>query len=102
MAAPDLADAAMMGGPEAGLAHAWVQSEIAHELSWALEPADVADRRQNARRHGQIDAGDRQQPLHSAVVEGAFGDLAVENGKVLGQSVEFAQVPDDRLPLVVG
>ena len=63
---------------------------------------DVADRRQNARRHRQIDAGDRQQPFHGAVVERAFGNPAVENGKVLGKSVEFAQMPDDRLPLVVG
>ena len=43
-----------------------------------------------------------EQPLHSAAAVGALGDLAVENGKVLPQSVEFAQMPVDRLPFVVG
>ena len=102
MTAPDLADASMMSGAEPGLTHPRVQAEIAHELTGALEPADVADRRHDAGRHRQIDAGDRHQPFHGAVVERAFGDLAVENGKVLGEPVEFAQMPDDRLSLVIG
>ena len=92
----------MMSGAKPGLTHPRVQAEIAHELTRALEPADVADRRHDAGRHRQIDAGDRHQPFHGAVVQRALGDLAVENGKVLGEPVEFAQMPDDRLSLVIG
>ena len=37
-----------------------------------------------------------------AVVERALGDLAVENGKIFAEPTEFAPMPADRLPFVVG
>jgi hypothetical protein len=102
VAASSLPNAPVMSGAESGLTHPRVQSEIAHQLPWAAEPADVADCRHDARRHRQIDAGDRQQPFDGAVVERALGDLAVENGKVVGEPIEFAQMSHDRLPFVLG
>ena len=55
VAAADLADAAMVGGAETRLAHARVQSEIAHQLLRAGEAADVADRRHQPGGYREID-----------------------------------------------
>src|SRR5512132_145992 len=68
MAASDLADPAMVGGTETRLPHARVKAEVAHQLLRAPEPADVADRRHQSGRYGQIDTRDRHQSPDRRVV----------------------------------
>src|SRR5690349_20777303 len=85
MAASYLADAPMVSDAQARLAHTRIEPEVAHELPGMVEPVDVADGGHDAGRHRQIDAGDRYEPLDSAVVQSALGDLAIENGKVLAK-----------------
>ena len=97
-----LADAAMLRQTEAGLPHPRVQADIAHELLRDGEAAHVADRRDQAGRDDQVDAGDGQQALDCRIVDQPPGDLSVENLEILAEPVEFAQMPLDRGPLVVG
>ena len=92
----------MMSGAKTRLANARIEPEVAHQLPRIAEPADVADRSHEACRDRQIDAGDRHQPLDGAVVERSLGNLAVKDGKVLAEPVEFPQMAVDRLPFVVG
>ena len=92
----------MMSGAKTRLASARIEPEVAHQLPRIAEPADVADRSHEACRDRQIDAGDRHQPLDGAVVERSLGNLAVKDGKVLAEPVEFPQMAVDRLPFVVG
>ena len=99
MAAADLADPAVMGGAETGLAHARVEPEIAHQLLRAGETADIADRRHQPRRNRQIDTGDRHQPLDRHIVQRTLRDLAVEDVEVLGETIKLhsTDVMDKRL-----
>jgi hypothetical protein len=39
--------------------------------------------------------------LHRAVVERSFGDLPIENGEILAEPIEFAQMAINRLALVL-
>jgi hypothetical protein len=88
------ADADKEGVP--GLSHPRVQPKVGHQLAGAVEPADVADRRQDSGGDREIDAGDRHQPFDVGILEGGLGDLAIEDGEVLGKPVEFAHMPIDR------
>jgi hypothetical protein len=50
-------------------------------------------------RHAQLGnegMAEGQQPFDSRIVHRALGDLLVQYGQILAQSVEFAQVPHDR------
>ena len=87
VAAADLADPPMMGSTETGLADTRVETEIAHQLLWAREAGDVADRRHQSRRHRQIDAGDRHQAFYRRIVQRTLRNLAVEEGEVLAEPV---------------
>src|SRR5215471_15047446 len=80
---------------QARLAYPWVQAKVAYEFAGALEPADIADRGHDTSGHREVDAGDRHQSLDCLVVEGALGDLAIEDIQVLCEPVELAHVPID-------
>ena len=101
MAAAGLADPAMAGGSQAGLADAWVQPEIAHQFLRRLEPLDAADRRHQPCRHSQVDAGDGQEALDGFVVQGVLGDVAVELGKIFPEPVELADMTRNRGPFIL-
>ena len=102
VAAPDLADPPVMGGAETRLTHARIETEVAHQLLGVLEAVDVADRRHEPRRDGEIDAGDRHRPLDRHIVQRALRNLAVEQVEVLCETIKLADVPLDRGTLVVG
>jgi hypothetical protein len=51
-------------------------------------------------RHGDVDAGDRDQPLDRRIAENGLRHLAVEQHQVLSQEVELAHMPLDRRGLV--
>ena len=102
MAATDLADTAVMSGPQARLAHPRVQAKVADELARALEPPDIADRGHDAGGDGQVDACDRDQTLDRRVVESLLGDLAIEEDQIFGEPVKFAHMPVDGAAFVVG
>ena len=101
MAAPNLADASVVGWAQARLADPRIEPKVAHKLSRMVEPVDVADRRHDAGCDCQLDAGDGHQPLHGAVVERALGVLPIEDGKIFAEPIEFPQMAVDRLALVV-
>ena len=92
----------MLGHPEAGLPYARVQPDIADQLLWIGKTPDVADRRDQAGRDDQVDAGDRQQSLDRRIVDGRLRDLPVETSQILAEPIEFAQVSVDSGGLVIG
>lgn len=96
MAAPGLADPAMVGGSQTGLAHTRVQPEVAHQFLRRLEPVDAADRRHQPGCNSQIDTGDGQQPPDRFILQRVLGDVAVEHGKVLSEPVQLADMALDR------
>ena len=102
MAAPDLADPAVMRGPKAGLAHAGVQPEIAHQLLRALEAADVTNRRHQARSHYQVDASDRQEPLHGRIVQRTFRNLPIKFLEIFRQTIKLPDMPLNGGAFIVG
>ena len=53
-------------------------------------------------RDGEIDAGDRHQPLDRRIVQRTLRDLAVEQVEILSQAVELTDMPLDRRAFVVG
>ena len=89
VAAANLADPPMMSSTETGLADTRVEAEVVHQLLWAREAGDIADRRHQSRRHRQIDAGDRHQPLDRRIVQRALCNLAVEEVEVLAEPVKL-------------
>jgi putative transposase len=102
MAATDLADAPVMSGTQSRLPHSWVQTKVTHQLPGTLEPADVADRRHDPGGDREVDACDRHQPLDRQIIEGALGNLAIEDVEIFGKPVEFTDVPVDGAAFVVG
>ena len=102
MAAPDLADPAVVGRPQPGLTDPRVEAEVADELLRAVKTGDVADRRHQPRRYRQVHAGDGQEPIGADVFEPGLGDRPVQHPEILPEPVELADVPGDRLALVLG
>jgi hypothetical protein len=102
MATTNLADTAVMSGPQSRLTYPWVQAKVAYELPGALEPADIADRGHDTSDDREVDAGDRHQSLEWLVVDGLFGDLAIEDVDVLCEPVELAHVAIDGAAFIVG
>jgi hypothetical protein len=94
-------DAAMLGQTKTRLAHPRIEPDIAHELLRRGEAAAVADRGDEACGHDDVDAGDGQEALDGRVLDHLLGDLAVEKLDILGEPVEFAQMPIDCGPIVV-
>jgi len=82
VATANLADATVMGNSESRLPHPRVQPEIAHQLLWAVEPADIADRRHNRGSDRQVDAGDRHQSLDRGVIDCVLRNLPIKQGQV--------------------
>ena len=66
-----------MGGSEARLADARVQTEVAHQLLRGGEAVHVADRGHQAGRHRQIDAGDGHQAGDRRIVQRRGRDLLI-------------------------
>jgi len=102
MAATDLADTPVMSGTQTRLPDPWVQAKVTHEFAGALEPADVADRRHDPGGDREVDACDRYQPLDRQIIEGALGNLAIEDVEIFSKPVEFTDVPVDGAAFVVG
>ena len=78
-----LADPSVLRQAEAGLAHAGVQPEIAHQLLWLGEAGDVADRRDDTACHDRVHPGDGQKPLDLGIIHDILGDITVEIGEIL-------------------
>ena len=74
--AADLADATVMGGSQPRLPDPGVQSEMAHQLLRAVEPADIADRRHDPSAR-QIYAGDRHLFIRYSLACAAPNDIGV-------------------------
>jgi hypothetical protein len=74
------------------------QTSPADQLLWASEPADVADRRNDAGCDREIHARDRHQSFYCGIVDCELCYLAI---KVLHQPVKFTHVPIDGASLVV-
>jgi len=102
MATADLADTSVMSGSQSRLTYPGVKAKVADELPGALETADIADRGHDTSGDREVDAGDRHQPLDCLVVEGALGDLAIEDVQVICEPVELAHVSIDGAAFVVG
>ena len=102
MATPDLADTAVMSGTQPGLPYPWVQAKVADEFPRALEPADIANCGHESSSDREVDACDCHQPLDCLVVEGALGDLAIEDVQVVCKPVKFAHMPLDCATFIVG
>lgn len=102
MTASHLADPAMMGSAEAGLAHPRIEAEVAHQLLRRGEAADVANGSNDPGRHRQVDSSDRQQPGYGSIVERVSGDFSVDDRKIFGQAIEFADVSLDRTTFILG
>jgi len=62
-----LADAAMLRQTKTRLAHPRIEPDIAHELLRRGETADVANRRDEACGHDDVDAGDSQEALDGRI-----------------------------------
>lgn len=75
------------------MAHARVQPEIAHQLLRALEATNVANGGQQAGCLCQIDAGDREQPLHSSILQRALRNLPLKFLKIFGQTIKLPDMP---------
>jgi hypothetical protein len=73
-----------------------------HKLLRRGKASDVADRGNEASRHRDIHTSDSQKPFDRWVVQTTLGDLAIEEFKILGEPIEFAEVSIDRLDLVGG
>lgn len=100
--ASTLADATMLRKSLTGLPHPWVQADVADQFLWVRETAYIADRRRQASSDDQVDAGDREQPLHCRFFNRRLCDFFVEDTEILAQPVELAQVPFDGGTLVIG
>jgi hypothetical protein len=95
-------DAAMAGGLASGLLEARVQPEIADELVRRGEALEVADGGGDRHRHGDVDAGDRHQPLGVLTSHGDPRELLVDQRQLLAVEVQLAQQRRDGLALVGG
>jgi hypothetical protein len=90
------ADRALLGdvpvrrwaGP--GLAHAWIEAEVADQLGRALEAADVADRSQEARGDDHVYAGHADQPLDLLGAQCGLGDQALDCGDLGVEELDLA------------
>lgn len=102
VAAARLADAPEMGGSETGLTHTRIEPEVAHQLLRAGEATHFADRGGEPGGHRHVDAGDGEQAAHHRAVERRLADRPVEDGEILAQGIEFAQVTPYRRLLVIG
>ncbi len=72
---------------QAGLTHAWIESEVAHQFLWRGEPTDIADCSHQADRDGDVDSRDRQQTMHLRIVQGRLRERSVDDRKVFTQLV---------------
>ena len=77
----DLADATVMGGSQSRLTDPRVQSEIAHQLLRAFEPADIADRCYEPSGDCQVHAGDRNQFVDCGIIDRTLRNLAIQQGR---------------------
>ena len=68
------ADVAAHRRPIPRLPDARVETEIAHELGWSVEAADVADNGQETGRGHQADTRDRLEATDSWVIDHELGD----------------------------
>ena len=102
MAAPMLADPAMLGHAEPGLPDPRNEPETAHQLLPLPEAGNLAARRDDAGGHGHVDAGYGEQPLDPRVLYGVLGDIAVQDSKIFAQPVDLADMAVDRSAFVVG
>ena len=93
--AADFADAPVMGRTQSRLPHRRVQPEVAHQLLRTLEPADVADRREDPGRDREVYARDRHQSSDRGIVDRDLCNLAVEDGQVFREPVKLTYVPID-------
>jgi hypothetical protein len=82
MRSPTLADPAVLGKPEAGLPHPWIESDIADQLFGIGKAPHIPDRGHQARRHNQVDAGDREEALDCRIVDGRLRDLLIEDRQI--------------------
>lgn len=95
MATANFADVSVMRSAKSGLANPRIEAEVADQLLRALEAADIADGCHQSTRYGKVDAGDREQPPDRGIIHCVFGDLPIENRKVVAEPVEFAYMPLD-------
>jgi hypothetical protein len=91
-----------MGSSGARLMDTRIEAEIADQLLRALKACDIANRCHQPGCHGQVNAGDGEQTPDRWIVQGSLGNLPVEDRQVLGKPIEFAHMPLDREPLIVG
>ena len=77
----------MLGEAQPGLPDTRVEAEMADQLLRAGAALDVADRRHQPGRHGDIHACDREQPPHGRIIDDDHVDVAVEHGKILAEPV---------------
>jgi hypothetical protein len=97
-----LGDTAMLGETQSGLPDTGIEPDIANELLRAGKPAHVTDRRGQADRDRQVDAGNCQQALHRRITNCRLGEGATEAAQILAESVELAQMALDGLLLILG
>ncbi len=91
----------MMGRAWAGLAHAWVQPEIANQLLRRLEALNIADGCRQRERHHHVDPGDRHQARDALVSQSAACEIPLDDPEIFPQSIEFPQMPLDSIALIV-
>jgi hypothetical protein len=99
--AADFADAPVTGRARSRLPYPRVQPEITHQLLRTLEPADVADRRNDPGCDREVYARDRHQSSDRGIVDRDLCNLAVEEGQVFREPVKLPHVPIDGGSLVI-
>ncbi len=91
----------MVGSAKSRLANPRIEPEVADQLLRAFKAADIADGGHQSRRHGEINACDREQPFDREIIHRAFSNLPIEHRKFFTEPVEFAYMPLDRNLLIV-
>ena len=88
------------GGTVPGLAHGWVEAEIAHQFLRRGKAADIADGGEQPDGNSDMHAADGHQPLHARVLQSPLRERPIERGKIRRPAIKVRQMAPDRQPLV--
>jgi hypothetical protein len=82
------------------LPYARIEPQVTDQLLGRPKPRDLANRGDDAERHGHVHPGDRHQPPRLLLLEGDLRQGAIDPGQVLAREVQRTQQAVHRRPLV--